>query len=50
MARQPKKEVNSLKKKLEASQRKEKDATDDLQVAIDGTLGIIFRSFLILDL
>jgi hypothetical protein len=32
-----KKEVNSLKKKLEAAQQKAKHAVDDLQDVVDGT-------------
>lgn len=48
LARQAEKEVNSLKKKLEAAQQKAKDVTDDHQAVVDGTLvwalGVVFLS------
>jgi hypothetical protein len=48
LACQAEKEVNSLKKKLEAAQQKAKDTADDLQVVADGalvwSLGVIFIS------
>jgi esterase/lipase len=48
LARQAEKEVNSLKKKLEAAQHKAKDVADNLQAIVDGTLvwalGVVFLS------
>jgi hypothetical protein len=38
MARQAEKEVTALKKKLEVTKRKAKDAADDLQAVIEGKL------------
>jgi hypothetical protein len=38
MARQAEKEVTALKKKLEVTERKAKDAADDLQAVIEGKL------------
>jgi hypothetical protein len=48
LIRQAEKEVNSLKKKLEATQQKAKDAANDLRAVVDGTfvrsLSVIFET------